>query len=382
MRVLDGAPAYLRRARGFVPEPIDLGLDGPSVIAAGADLKNTVTLTRGREAFVSQHIGDLDDRETIRFRNETIAHLSSILAITPEFAACDLHPDFQSTRSAEESGLPCARVQHHLAHVAAVAAEHGLSGPLVGVALDGQGYGTDGAPWGGELIALDGARWERVGHLEALALPGGDRAAREPWRMGMAALAALGRLDATNRFFPNTPGAARLAQSFARGARFPMTTSLGRLFDAAAALAGVCLEQRYEGQAAMELEALVVTPRAGERLWRVAAGRLDLAPLMAAIVEGRLAGREAAELFHGALIGALDEWIGAAAAARGLTRIALGGGCLMNKVLADGLCAALRTRGLKPYLPRAAPANDGGVSLGQAAFALARIRAGASFEED
>jgi hydrogenase maturation protein HypF len=382
MRVLDGAPAYLRRARGFVPEPIDLGLDGPSVIAAGADLKNTVTLTRGREAFVSQHIGDLDDRETIRFRNETIAHLRSILTITPEFAACDLHPDFQSTRSAEESGLPCARVQHHLAHVAAVAAEHGLSGPILGVALDGQGYGTDGAPWGGELILLDGVGWERVGWLEPLALPGGDRAAREPWRMGVAALAALGRLDATNRFFPDTPGAARLAQSFARGARFPMTTSLGRLFDAAAALAGVCLVQRYEGQAAMELEALVVTPRAGERLWRVEAGRLDLAPLTAAIVEGRLAGREAAELFHGALIDALDEWIGAAAAARGLTRVALGGGCLMNRVLADGLCAALRSQGLTPYLPRQAPANDGGVSLGQAAFALARIRAGASFEEE
>ncbi|MGO4869355.1 MAG: carbamoyltransferase HypF [Roseiarcus sp.] len=382
MRVLDGAPAYLRRARGFVPDPIDLGVDGPSILAAGADLKNTVTLTRGREAFVSQHIGDLDDRETIRFRNETIAHLRSILAITPEFAACDLHPDFQSTRSAEASGLPCARVQHHLAHVAAVAAEHDLRGAVLGVALDGQGYGTDGAPWGGELIALDGADWERVGWLEPLALPGGDRAAREPWRMGVAMLASLGRLDAAERFFPDAPHAARLAQSFARGARFPMTTSLGRLFDAAAALAGVCLEQRYEGQAAMELEALVETPRAGEKLWRVEAGRLETAPLMAAIVDQGLTGREAAELFHGALIAALDEWIGAAAAARGLTRIALGGGCLMNRVLADGLCAALRARGLNPYLPRAAPANDGGVSLGQAAFALARIRAGASFQED
>jgi len=382
MRMLDGAPAYLRRARGFVPEPIDLGADGPSVLAAGADLKNTVTLTRGREAFVSQHIGDLDDRETIRFRNETIAHLRSILAIAPEFAACDLHPDFQSTRSAEELGLPCARVQHHLAHVAAVAAEHGLSGPLLGVALDGQGYGADGAPWGGELILVDGPDWERVGHLEALALPGGDRAAREPWRMGVAMLSRLGRLDEVERLFPDSPNAARLAQSFARGAHFPMTTSLGRLFDAAAALAGVCLEQRYEGQAAMEFEALVATPRAGERLWRIEAGRLDAAPLMAAIVDERLRGCEAAELFHGGLIAALDEWIGAAAVSRGLTRIALGGGCLMNRVLADGLGAALRARGLDPYLPRAVPANDGGVSLGQAAFALALLRAGASFQED
>ncbi|MGD0562131.1 MAG: carbamoyltransferase HypF [Roseiarcus sp.] len=382
MRVLDGAPAYLRRARGFVPEPIDLGVDGPSVLAAGADLKNTVTLTRGREAFVSQHIGDLDDRETIRFRNETIAHLRSILSISPEFVACDLHPDFHSTRSAEQFGLPCARVQHHLAHVAAVVAEHGLSGAVLGVALDGQGYGADGAPWGGELILLDGAHWQRLGHLEALALPGGDRAAREPWRMGVAMLSRLGRLDRVDQLFPDAPNAARLAQSFARGARFAMTTSLGRLFDAAAALAGVCLEQRYEGQAAMEFEALVETPRAREKLWRLEAGRLDMAPLMAAIVDERLRGREAAELFHGALIAALDEWIGAAAAARGLARIALGGGCLMNRVIADGLCAALRARGLEPYPPRAVPANDGGVSLGQAAFALARLRAGASFQED
>ncbi|MGD1037195.1 MAG: carbamoyltransferase HypF [Roseiarcus sp.] len=382
MRVLDGAPAFLRRARGFTPAPIDLGADGPSVIAAGADLKNTVTLTRGREAFVSQHVGDLDDRETIRFRNETIAHLRSILAITPEFAACDLHPDFHSTRWAEESGLPCARVQHHVAHVAAVAAEHGLSGAVIGVALDGQGLGADGAPWGGELILLEGAHWERVGCLEPLALPGGDRAAREPWRMGVAMLDRLGRLDAVERLFPDTPYAARLAQSFARGARFPMTTSLGRLFDAGAALAGVCLVQRYEGQAAMEFEALIETPRACEKLWRIEAGRLDMAPLMAAIVDERLRGREAAELFHGALGAALDEWIAAAAAARGPAQIALGGGCLMNKVLADGLCSALRGRGLKTYLPRAVPANDGGVSLGQAAFALARIRAGGNFEED
>ena len=382
MRVLDGAPAFIRRARGFVPEPIDLGAEGPSVLAAGADLKNTITLTRGREAFVSQHVGDLDDRDTIRFRDETIAHLKRMLAIEPEIAACDLHPDFQSTRAAEATGLPVARVQHHLAHVAAVAAEHALAGGVLGVALDGQGYGTDGAPWGGELIALDGADWQRVGWLEPLALPGGDVAAREPWRMGVAALARLGRLDAAARLMPGAPQAGRLAARFASGAAFPLTTSLGRVFDAAAALAGVRLVQHYEGQAAMELEALVARPRAGAGLWRIADGRLDLTPLFATLIDESLRGREAAELFHGTLIAALDAWIAAAAAALGLARIALGGGCLMNRVLADGLAAALRARGLAVFLPRAAPANDGGVSLGQAAFAHALIRAGASLSED
>jgi hydrogenase maturation protein HypF len=382
MRVIDGAPVYLRRARGFVPDPIDLGADGPSVIAAGADLKNTVTITRGREAFVSQHIGDLDDRETIRFREETIRHLTSILDVEPQWAVCDLHPDFVSTRSAESLGLPLIAVQHHVAHVAAVAAENRWSGPVLGVALDGHGFGADGAPWGGELIVIDGAGWERVGALEPLALPGGDRAAREPWRMGVAMLHRIGRLGEAERRFPFEPDAARLADAFARGARFALTTSMGRLFDAAASLAGVCLRQRYEGQAAMELEALVETPRTVPGSWRIEDGRLDLAPLMDIILCEKLLGRDAAEAFHGTLIAALSEWIGAAASARGLARIALGGGCLVNKVLAEGLIEALRARGLDPALPREVPANDGGVSFGQAAFALARLRAGDHWTEE
>jgi len=193
MRVIDSAPAYLRRARGVAPDPVDLGRDGPSVIAHGGDLKNTVCITRGREAFVSPYLGDLDDRLTIRFRDETIRHLQTLLGVEPQFVVCDLHPDFVSTRTAQEDGRPLIRVQHHVAHVAASAAEHGWSGPVLGAALDGFGLGTDGAAWGGELIALNGAEWRRVGHLEPLALPGGDKAAREPWRMGVAALHKIGR---------------------------------------------------------------------------------------------------------------------------------------------------------------------------------------------
>ncbi len=382
VRVLDGGPAFLRRARGFVPDPIDLGADGPSVIAAGADLKNTVTITRGREAFVSQHFGDLDDRETIRFRDEAIRHLTSILEVEPECAVCDLHPDFVSTRSAESSGLPVIAVQHHVAHVAAVVAETRWSGPVLGVALDGHGYGADGAPWGGELILLDGARWTRVGALEPLALPGGDKAAREPWRMGLAMLHRLGRLDEAPRLFPGMPDAARLSGALARGARFAATTSLGRLFDAAAALAGVCLRQDYEGQAAMELEALVARPRIVAGGWRIEDGRLDLAPMMETMLSERLVGREAAETFHGTLIAGLAEWVGAEASARGATRVALGGGCMMNRVLSEGLIGALRAQGLTPASPREVPANDGGLSFGQAAYALARARAGGNGMEE
>ena len=382
VRALDGGPAFLRRARGFVPDPIDLGADGPSIVAAGGDLKNTITVTRGREAFVSQHIGDLDDRETIRFRDETIRHLTSILEVEPQCAVCDLHPDFVSTRSAESAGLPVIAVQHHVAHVAAVVAEKRWSGEVLGVALDGHGYGADGAPWGGELIVLDGARWTRVGTFEPLALPGGDMAAREPWRMGVAMLHRLGKLDEASRLFPGLADAARLSQAFARGVRFAETTSLGRLFDAVAALARVCLRQQYEGQAAMELEALVATTRVVPGGWTIADGRLDLAPMVETMLSENLAGRDAAETFHGTLIDALVEWIGAAASARGLRRVALGGGCLMNRVLAEGLMGALRARGLDPAMPREVPANDGGLSFGQAAFAHARARAGGNWTEE
>jgi hydrogenase maturation protein HypF len=382
VRAILGAPVFLRRARGFAPDPIDLGADGPNIIAAGGDLKNTVTITRGREAFVSQHIGDLDDRETVRFRTETIRHLIAILDVTPQRAVCDLHPDFVSTRSAESSGLPLIAVQHHVAHVAAVVAEKRWRGPVLGVALDGQGYGADGAPWGGELIVLDGAGWERVGSLEPLALPGGDKAAREPWRMGVAMLHRIGRLREAAERFPSAPDAARLADAFARGVRFARTTSMGRLFDAAAALAGVCLRQGYEGQAAMEFEALVETPRAVPGGWRIEDGRLDVAPAIDIMLRESLLGRDAAEAFHGTLIAALAEWIGAAASSRGLARVALGGGCLVNRVLAEGLIGALLARGLDPALPREVPANDGGVSFGQAAFALATLRAGDHWTEE
>jgi hydrogenase maturation protein HypF len=372
MQIVDGAPAFLRRSRGFVPEPIALAGDGPCVLALGAHLKTTVTLTRGREAFVSQHIGDLDTAETIRFHEETVRHLCAILDIRPEVVACDLHPDFRTTRMAEAMGLGLVRAQHHAAHIAAVVAEHRVEGPVLGVALDGHGYGADGAAWGGELLRFEAGRFTRLGHLAPLALPGGDRAAREPWRMGVAALAALGELARTEAIFPARPRAAQLAAHW-RGAPqpWPLTTSMGRLFDAAAALAGVCLDQRYEGQAAMEFETLVRAPRALDAGFSLRGEVLDFAPLLAFLVRQRLDPRSAAELFHGTLIAGVAAWIAAAAARQNLRSVAFGGGCFLNRVLSEGLAADLRARGLAPLLARAVPPNDGGLSLGQAAMARA-----------
>jgi hydrogenase maturation protein HypF len=366
--VIAGAPAFLRRARGFVPEPIEVLEDGPDTLALGAHLKTTVTVTRGREAFVSTHIGSLDDVATIRFHEETMARLLDILDVRPELVACDLHPDMATTRRAEASGLPVFRVQHHAAHIAAIAAEHGVADPVLGVALDGYGYGDDGGSWGGELMLIEGGGWRRLGHLAPLPLPGGDRAARSPWRMGVAVLAHLRRGGETALRFPGAP----LAPDVARLAASPavmQTTSLGRMFDAAAAILGVCLDQRYEGQAAMELEALCTAPRALPGGFSVQAGVLDLSPLFSHLLDARLSAREGADVFHGTLIEALAAWIGEAARELRQNWVALGGGCLMNAVLACGIADRLRNEGIEALLARKVPANDGGLSLGQAFLA-------------
>ena len=370
--MIAGAPAFLRRARGFVPEPIELPDDGPDTLALGAHLKTTITVTRGREAFVSTHIGALDNRATVRLHEETIARMLELLDVRPDIVACDLHPDLHTTRRAEASGLPVFRAQHHAAHVAAIAAEHGLRGAVLGAALDGHGHGDDGGAWGGELMLIDKGSWRRVGHLAPLPLPGGDRAARAPWRMGVAGLARLGRGAEAARRFPQSALAAdvaRLAAARTMSQTMSQTTSLGRIFDAAAAILGVRLDQQYEGQAAMELEALCETPRALANGFSITNDVLDLAPLFCALLDEGFSAKDGAELFHGTLIDALAAWIGGAAERLGHRGVALGGGCLMNAVVAAGLSRRLRELGIEPLLARKIPCNDGGLSLGQASLA-------------
>ena len=371
-QVIAGAPSLIRRARGYVPEPIDLGTDGPVVLATGAHLKATVTVTRGREAFVSQHVGDLDTVETVKFYRETAAHLLSLLDVTPEIVACDLHPDFRSSQFALEFDAPVLPIQHHAAHVAAIAAEHGISGPILGLALDGIGHGDDGAAWGGEMIRVDGTNWRRLGHLATLALPGGDKAAREPWRMAVAALHAIGEGERAKDLFPDEPMLPALLARLASG-REATTTSLGRLFDAVAGLVGLRRRQDHEGQAAMELEALVTAPTRGSGLFRLANGVLDFTPLLVELARPGVNPRCAAAVFHGTVIDGLTLLV-ATRADRG-DAVALGGGCLMNRVLAEGLVEALAAQGFRPLLAHRVPANDGGLSLGQAALARAHVLA-------
>ncbi|MDO9709321.1 carbamoyltransferase HypF [Paracraurococcus lichenis] len=363
-RVVAGAPRWLRRGRGCTPAPIRLARGGPPVAALGAHLKAAVCVTRGEAAFLSQHVGDLDSGATRDFHAEALRHLLALTEAAPALLAHDLHPDLASTALAQALPVPALGVQHHHAHVAAVLAEHGVEGPCLGLALDGHGHGSDGAAWGGELLAVEGARFERLGHLAPLALPGGDAAARQPWRLAAAALHALGRGEAIAARFAGEPQAAGVAALLARGLRCPPSTSCGRLFDAAAGLLGVSAVQCYEGEAAMRLEALVRRPRVLPGGWAVRAGVLDLLPLLAAL-DGRDP-QEGAELFHGTLVAALVDWTLPLLAGRGERRIALGGGCLANAVLAEGLAEGFARHGIAALLPRLAPPGDGGLALGQA----------------
>ncbi|WP_316161524.1 carbamoyltransferase HypF [Bradyrhizobium sp. SZCCHNRI20481] len=365
LAVVAGVPRFVRRARGYVPEPIRLARAGPPVLAVGAHLKATVTVTRGDEAFVSQHLGDLDTAAAIRFFEETIAHLTSILDVEPVAIAHDLHPDMASTRFAQARGLPTLPVQHHHAHAASVMAEQGVTGPALALVLDGYGYGSDGGAWGGELLSCDGAGFQRLGHLAPLKMPGGDRAAREPWRMAASVLHDFGRGDEIERRFVAQPQSRNIV-TLLDLADTAVTTSAGRLFDAVAGLLGVSTVQSYEGEAAMKLEALVREPATLERGWTIADGVLSLRPLLAHLIARDLDTVEAAGLFHGTLAAACVDWIARASRATGIGTIVLSGGCFLNAHLAEQIVRGCRSAGLDPLLPRRLPPNDGGLSLGQA----------------
>ncbi|MBY0575812.1 MAG: carbamoyltransferase HypF [Gallionellaceae bacterium] len=380
MKWQNNAPAFIRRARGYTPRRIVLPFTGPSVLACGAWLKNTVCLTRGNEAFVSQHIGDLGHPATRAMLDETVNYLSDILDVQPQAVAHDLHPDFYSTQFAQEyaaqNDLPLFGVQHHHAHIAAICAEHRVSVPVLGLALDGVGLGTDGSAWGGELLRVEEGQCERLGHLAPLSLPGGDRAAREPWRMAASVLFDLQRGDEIAHRFTLQAGAQTIQGMLERKLNCPPTSSMGRYFDVAAGLLGVSEMQRYEGQAAMELEALA------QRHGRVAAvpdgyilsqdGVLSFLPLFALLADSEDAMRGAA-MFHATLVAGLSAWVQRATQLTGIRTVALAGGCFLNDILTCGLSDSLASQGILVLTAQQLPPNDGAISLGQASVALQRI---------
>lgn len=376
--VVRAGPAFVRRARGYVPVPIRLADDGPTVLALGGYLKNTICVMKGREAFLSQHIGGLDNVAAMGFLEETVGHMLDILDVKPAVIAHDLHPDFPSShlalRLAGELGVPALAIGHHQAHIAAICAEHGVNEPVLGLAMDGVGLGADGAAWGGELLRLEGAVCERIGHLKPLAMPGGDRAAREPWRMAVSALhgAGLGyRVGGwIHQYYPTRdPGP--LLTMLARNLRCPPTTSLGRWFDAAAGLLGVRDVMHFEGQAAMELEGLAakhgpIEPLAGGYALRDNGKVLDLSPILLALMGCKDHAAYGAALFHATLAAGLADFAISALQRQPGARMAMGGGCAMNAVLMTALRQHLVAAGVDLLEARQVPPNDGGLALGQA----------------
>ncbi|GHT94585.1 carbamoyltransferase HypF [Betaproteobacteria bacterium] len=386
---------FIRRARGYTPLAIPLADDGVPALALGAYLKNAICLARGRAAFLSQHIGSLDNAASMDFLEETVAHLLATLKITPAVIAHDLHPDLPSTRlalkMAARLGVPALGIAHHHAHLAAVCAEYGIDTPVLGLALDGVGLGTDGGLWGGELLRLEAAECERLGHLAPLKLPGGDAAAREPWRMGIAFLHGSGAVPAVienwlHSRFPDRQAAPLIAM-LDKNLHCPPTTSLGRVFDTAAALLGICARNRYEAEAAMRLESLAagyirqhgeITAPPLSAIRTLQNGVLDLSPLLASLVAESNAAQGAAR-FHTGLAKALANWLAATAKSEGITTLTASGGCLQNALLLRLLTERLAAFDLKLLTPQAAPAGDGGLALGQV-WVARKMLAGQSHE--
>jgi len=342
----------------------DLPREVPPILAVGAFLKNTVCVAAGRRAAVSRAVGNLDTVEAVLAFEAAVSGILEATGATPVAVAHDLHPDFHSSRFAAEFGVETVAVQHHHAHVAAVMAEHGLEGPVLGLSLDGFGLGPGNQSWGGELLRVDAGGYRRIGHLAPLRQPGGDAAARQPWRMGAAALYAMGRGGEIAERYRAIRGAEVIARMLEAGVNCPETSSAGRLFDAACGLLGIKLVAGFEGEAPMELESLVTHPQIQPDGWRMRDGVLDMLPLLESLRE--MEPDVGADLFHGTLTAALADWVVAAAERTGLRDVAFCGGCFLNAVLREGLAAALEAKGLAPRVARAMTPGDGAISLGQA----------------
>jgi hydrogenase maturation protein HypF len=385
-------PLPLRRSRGYVPSPIALPGGAPRpVLACGAEQKNTFCVAKGGRAWVGHHVGDLEDYSTLRAFQDGVKHFEHLFDVSPAVVAHDLHPDYLSTAYAlEREGVDHVGVQHHHAHLAACLAEHGIDDPAAGAIFDGTGYGADGTVWGGELLVGDLAGYERTGSLWPVRMPGGTAAIRQPWRMAFAWLAeAYGEpRPATERLAARVDDRrwAAMAQIGTSAALSPVTSSMGRLFDAVGALCGLASEVSYEGQAAVELEAaawagsdtagvepiplelndgsggLIIDPRSAVR--RVAE-RLDRHAEVRAVAAG----------FHAGVTEVTVAALTAIAQARGLSRVALSGGVFQNRWLLEGVTAGLAGAGMQVLIPERLPPNDGAISFGQAAVAAARDRA-------
>jgi hydrogenase maturation protein HypF len=420
MMVERDTPQFVRRARGFAPRPIQLNHKSKQVLGCGAEEKNTFCLTRDDHAFVSQHIGDMENLETLEHYTNTIELYKKLFRIKPEIIACDLHPEYLPTKYAQkvaaQSNIKLAQIQHHHAHIASCLADNGLAGPVIGVALDGTGYGTDGQIWGGEFLVADYKDFQRVAHLEYLPLPGGALAIKKPYRTAIGYLLALGiGLDwidspgtsplynyrhsresgnpgkpILNNWIPDQVGNDKfrtindnteleiIRNQIEKGINAPLTSSMGRLFDVVSAVIGVRGIIQYEAQAAIELEVLAHQADSETGLYPFATIERDgvtiikIHDLLAAIIndlQRNISQAVIAVKFHSTIAKMIVDVCQTISAGTGITGVALSGGVFQNRLLLRKSVARLESAGLKVYTHHQVPCNDGGISLGQVAVA-------------
>lgn len=383
VRTFQDKPYVLRRGRGLAPAPIRLAGQGPAVLACGGELKNAFCLTKGNMAFLSSHIGDLENLATFDAYKEAIEHYQRLIEIRPEVVAYDLHPEYLSTKYAQLLDLPRIAVQHHHAHIAGILAEHCLDEQVIGIAFDGTGFGSDGNLWGGEFLLADCREFTRLAHCRYLPLPGGAKAIKEPWRLAAWMLNELYGAEFVNMNIPLTrslPKGWELAiQAAAKGINTPLTAGAGRLFDIASAMLGIRTHINYEGQAAVELE-LMANGATGYILPYAITDQnvpeLDFRPTFAAMAEAIKRGSAHAELaaaFHTTLAAAIVDMTSRLSKTTGIRKVALSGGVFQNMTLLWQVVSLLEQK-FAVLLHRQVPPNDGGLALGQAAVARERSR--------
>jgi hydrogenase maturation protein HypF len=402
-RTSNSEPVFLRRSRGYAPDPIELHDEGPEVLGCGADLKNTFTVTKGKFAIPSQHIGDMENYETVKFFEESLANIKAVYRANPVAIAHDLHPGYLSTRWAMEQSekvqhqgsgqeIRAYAIQHHYAHIGSVMAEHGLglNRKVIGVAFDGTGYGTDGTLWGGEFLIADIDGFERAGQFKYIPLPGGESAIREPWRTAVSyVLEATGSetpeyLEKTGFWERHGKGPLEQVIKVARARELsPLSSGAGRLFDAVSALLGLCSVNTFEGEAAMALEAhaeghfdgqypVEFTKRNGYTV-------VDFSRTIKSIIEDRTKGQGAGFIstaFHNTVASVIETVVAALGKEQGITDVALSGGTFQNLYLLNRTEGLLRARGMNVFVNHKMPANDGGISLGQAYIVRERLKKG------
>ncbi len=387
---------FIRRSRGYVPEPIPLLEDGPDVLGCGADLKNTFTITKGAYAIPSQHIGDMENYETLRFFEETLKNLKSVYRAEPEAVAYDLHPQYMSTQWALRTGqqegsraLKLFGLQHHYAHIGSVMAENGLREKVIGVAFDGNGFGEDGSLWGGEFLVADIDGYKRAGHIKYTPLPGGEMAAREPWRMAISYLKEAAADEIMDFIGPTgfiekygRDSVERIIKLASDRTFSPLSSSAGRLFDAVSALMGICDRNTFEGEAAIAIESMVIDGI--EEYYPVDISfkdplEIDFSNAILKIIndmERRTDRRVIATKFHNTVASAVIVVVLKLSLVNNIKKVILSGGVFQNVYLLRKVADNLRAEGLSVYTNEIVPCNDAGISLGQAYIARERLRTG------